>query len=79
MYKEHGIHENITWLAKYHKRRFLEYKEHWLELIFGGTYKMLVDYISDNKGRSLLYHECYVILVIVNTLDNNENCITCVI
>ena len=40
---------------------------------------MLVDCISDNKGRSLLYHECYVILVIVNTLDNNENCITCVI
>ena len=54
-------------MQKCHKCHFLEYKEGWLELVFGGNFCkqdldvctfVLIACASDNEGRSLLY-QCY--------------------
>ena len=48
---------------KYHKCCFLEYKEGWLELIFGGSFcKLHLDVFTQviTREEFLIYHECYV-------------------
>jgi hypothetical protein len=74
------IHENVTWHTKMLQMLFIEYKERWLELVFGGNFcqlhmdvKMLVACASDNEARSLYIMNVMFFIVTSNTLDSNQN------
>ena len=64
---QHGIYENIKWHAKMSQMLFFSNTRkaglNWqfLPTRSQSIYKMLVICASDNKGRSLLNHECDVL------------------
>ena len=52
----HGIRENITWHFKSHICRFLECKEDWLELVFGGNFCQLHKFMPTTPFSKVQVH-----------------------